>query len=171
MKTDTQANVGKHAFEVAGLGAGPFRFVGMRENAIQHADGTSQAGGTCDYCGTGIRFECCIRSADGKMSVVGTDCINKVGDAGLLKAYKTSAEFRTHQAKLRHARAQRIAAECRELIAKHADALRAQPHPRGFTNRETGVPLTHLDYVEYMFNACGAAGTARLTKWLKAFGQ
>lgn len=74
-----------HKFELSGLGKAPFRFHGIRENAFSPAPGEpSKAGGCCDYCSTGIRWECVIVSADGVQSVVGTDCIGKVGDKGLV---------------------------------------------------------------------------------------
>jgi hypothetical protein len=75
-----------HKFTDAGLGQAPFKFIGIQENAIKHANGHSQAGGCCDFCSTGIRWEHIILSADGKRSVVGSDCIRKVGDAKLMKA-------------------------------------------------------------------------------------
>ena len=50
-KTDNAANVGKHKFELAGLGMAPFRFIGASENAITYPDGTTKAVGSCDYCG------------------------------------------------------------------------------------------------------------------------
>ena len=75
-----------HKFTDAGLGQAPFTFIGIHENAIKHANGHTQAGGSCDFCSTGIRWEHSILSADGKRSVVGSECIRKVGDAKLIKA-------------------------------------------------------------------------------------
>jgi len=74
-----------HAFTLAGLGEAPFRFVGINENLFRAGD-IVKAGGCCNFCSTGIRYECIIVSADGINSVVGTDCIRKVGDKGLVKA-------------------------------------------------------------------------------------
>lgn len=45
----------------------------------------------------------------------------------------------------------------------------AAPHSRGFTDRSTGKPLTALDEAVWMFNHAGAAGSARLLRWLKSF--
>lgn len=68
-----------HPFESAGLGLAPFRFLGMTENVIRHADGHCQPGGHCHYCYTGIKYECNIGSSDGKTFIVGTDCVRKLG--------------------------------------------------------------------------------------------
>lgn len=167
MKTDTVANVGKHAFEVAGLGAAPFRFVGMSENYITYPDGTTQAGGCCDYCFTGIRYECHCVSSDGKRFKVGCDCIAKVGDEGLLKAYKNSPELRAHKRALAAAKDARVKLEISSLLAQHSEAFAAQPHSRGFVDRSTGKPMTRLDEINWCFDHCGASGRARNLKWLK----
>lgn len=168
MKTEITANVGKHAFEVAGLGQGPFRYIGMSENVITYPDGTQKAGGSCDYCGTGIRFECVIVSKDGKRSKVGCECIRKVGDAGLLKAYKSSPEFRAHQRKLRAQKASAVRAEIHTILAANRARLETQPHPLGFINRETGAPLTAWDDAQWYLSRCGDAGHARFLRNLKA---
>lgn len=68
-----------HAFERAGLGLAPFRYVGMHEKVyVAYTGAPVQPAGTCEYCGNGIRYCCQIRSADGKEFVVGTDCVWKV---------------------------------------------------------------------------------------------
>jgi len=169
MKTDDAAIVGQHKFEVAGLGKAPFRFVGVSEKVFQACPGAPvKPGGTCDYCGAGIRDCFHVRSADGKEFVVGCDCINKVGDAGLIKAYKTSPEFRKLQAEKRKAKAVAVRQAIDDLIASSAGKLAAIPHPSGFSDRKTGQPLTALDWAQWMQRNCGAAGRARLIKQLKA---
>ena len=167
MKTEIASEVGKHAFEIAGLGLAPFRFVGASQNVITYPDGTQQAGGTCAYCSTGIRLECRVVSADNKKFVVGCNCIEKVGDRGLLKAYKTSPEFRAHQRALAWKKAERVLETLKELIAAHSAALASKPHPRGFLDRQTGAPLTLLDYVQWMFDHSGASGRASLLKFIQ----
>lgn len=166
MKTDNAMHVGRHAFELAGLGLAPFRFVGASENVITYPDGTSKAGGTCDYCGTGIRTECHVRSRDGNQFKVGCDCIRKVGDEGLMKAYKSSPAYRAKQAELREARRKAVFAQVTGLLASGADKLRAMPHPRGFTDRQTGQPLTAYDQAKWLYEHSGSAGMASLLKWL-----
>lgn len=71
-----------HRFEAAGLGKAPFVCIGMHEEATNDGD-CIRAAGTCDYCGTGIRYCFDIRSADGRCFKVGCDCVDKTGDAGL----------------------------------------------------------------------------------------
>jgi hypothetical protein len=68
-----------HPFEKAGLGQAPFRCVGMVENVFMLPDGNSKAGGFCDYCYTGIRYEFHIESADQKKFKVGCDCVRRTG--------------------------------------------------------------------------------------------
>ncbi len=173
MKTEIASEVGVHAFERAGLGRAPFHFVGASDNVITYPDGTTQAGGTCDYCSTGIRMECHIVSADGQRSKVGCNCIAKVGDAGVLKAFKSSPHFRAHQRKLRFAKAQLVTAELKAICAEHEAEFRAQAHPYGFTDRATGAALTYWDYLEYsLWRSCGDAGRASWLKTLrKRFAQ
>jgi len=170
MKTENSADVGRHAFEVAGLGLAPFRFVGFSENVITHPDGTQQAGGCCDYCGTGLRFECHVVSRDGRGHKVGTNCIAKVGDAGLLQAYKKSPEYRAHQRQLAALRAKAVQAELVTILDSRKAEFAARPHPYNFVNRETGASLTYLDYVTYSLNCCGAAGRAGWLKFFKTEG-
>lgn len=167
MKTENAAEVGMHAFERAGLGKAPFRFVGASDNVITYPDGTSKAGGSCDYCGTGIRTECHIKSADGKLSKVGCNCIEKVGETGILKAYKTSPEFRAKQRAIRGVKAASVLATLKDLIETKREVMAAMPHPRGFTDRKTGKPLSYLDQVEWLFRNSGAAGRASLLKMIQ----
>ena len=56
-----------HPFERAGLGKPPYRFTGTEEKVYQAChDAPQQPGGTCNYCGTGIRFCFWVESADKK---------------------------------------------------------------------------------------------------------
>lgn len=85
-----------HPFEKAGLGQSPFTYEGMNDNARVVGDAVL-AGGTCDYCGTGIRYECLIRSNDGRRFKVGCDCVRKIGreDNALLTAVERDEAKRT----------------------------------------------------------------------------
>lgn len=174
MKTDIAENVGVHVFEKAGLGKAPFRFVGMYRDVgpKQMGDGLTcgapgQPMGTCDYCGTGIADCCSIRSSDGKTFIVGTTCVNKTGDAGLIKAYKSSPEYREQMRQQRVALATKKRQEIKRLMAEHEDLLRSLPHPKGFTEWGTNTPLTAYDYVDWMVQHSGAAGRHRLLQWLR----
>lgn len=169
MKTDNPEHVGKHAFELAGLGKAPFQFVGFSENVIKYPDGSTKAGGTCQYCFTGIRFECRIKSADGKTFVVGSDCVNKADDSGLLKAFKQSPSYRKHLRDLRHAREKVRREEFNSLLEANKGALSMVPHRKGFTDRQTGTPLTAYDDFAWWGRSYGNSNIHHLTKQLRAF--
>lgn len=175
MKTEIASEVGMHAFQRAGLGLAPFRFVGASDNVITYPDGHQQAGGSCDYCGTGIRTECWVLSSDGRKFKVGCNCIEKVGDKGLLKAYKSSPEFRAKQRKLAAEKSARILESLNSLIAAHSVRLSQIPHPLDYTDRTTGKPLTALDWAMWMRDHCGVSGRAavfhRLNAWTLHQGE
>ena len=85
------ANATTHKFTESGLGAAPFRFLGVQENSWGPAPGVStRAGGSCAHCGTSIRWEHIVVSADGVQSAVGSSCIRLTGDAGLVDAVKAA---------------------------------------------------------------------------------
>ena len=98
-----QARKAMHPFQKSGLGIAPFRCVGVSENVYSTGGGHSQPGGTCDYCGTGIRWEFHIESSDGKEFDVGCDCVAKT-----YREYGGEiANFR--KVRLEHARQRRAA--------------------------------------------------------------
>ena len=105
-----------HVFTLSGLGQAPFRFLGVNENAFRLPDGTTKAGGTCDHCGTGIRWEFNLLSADGTRSKVGSDCIRKAGDRGLINIAKAEQNRRRREA----AAAKREAAWAAKMDAQRA---------------------------------------------------
>lgn len=85
-----------HIFEQAGLGVAPFRLVRVEERLFQAAPGEAvRAGASCDFCGTAIRYACIVRDAEGREFKVGSECVRKTGDAGMMK--KLSAEESTRR--------------------------------------------------------------------------
>lgn len=72
-----------HTFEQSGLGKAPFSAVNEVE-AKDHVEGVFY----CEHCGTVIKNRYFVKSADGRFSVVGVDCLKKTGDAGLLAGVK-----------------------------------------------------------------------------------
>jgi hypothetical protein len=70
-----------HPFEKANLGKAPFSCTHVSENAFRLPDGSAKAGGCCDYCGTGIRWEFWIKGsiAGARQFKVGCDCVAKTG--------------------------------------------------------------------------------------------
>lgn len=100
-----------HVFTESGLGLAPFRFVDVFD--------AGKIAGTCDHCGAGIRYFCEIRSADGHVARVGSECVFKTGDAGLVDKVR--------------ARRNRIARERRaaKRIEQAEAALQAQRERNG----------------------------------------
>lgn len=144
-----------HKFELAGLGKGPFRFTGkMTEKTYCACQGAPvQPGSSCDYCGTCIRYEFWIISADGKESKVGCDCIHKSDDAGLI------LQISAAERKLRDMKNAAAKARKEERLANRVDAAKAilptvrgtiasQSHPSSYF-AEQGRTL--LDYVNFCF--------------------
>jgi hypothetical protein len=88
-----------HCFEKAGLGRAPFRctdlyslpspsLAGNNPVAYNNAIADMPQGlgcGSCAYCGTAIMHNFIITSADDRRFVVGSDCVARTGDAGLVK--------------------------------------------------------------------------------------
>lgn len=95
-----------HVFQAAGLGLAPFKYVGLSEGAA-----------TCDYCGTPLRYRYTVRSADGREFIVGSDCILKTGDAGLVKAYRGSPEYKRKAREARERKAAKLVARWEAIMA------------------------------------------------------
>lgn len=108
--------VATHPFEAAGLGSAPFRFLGMTQNIVRCGD-HFQPGGTCDFCGTGIRYECRIGSSDGRTFVVGTDCVLKLDRADNRLVGEVERAVKAREAADRRAKADVRRAAEREAIA------------------------------------------------------
>lgn len=69
---------GLHPFQQSGLGTAPFSYAGCKEVATRLPDGSTRAAGSCDHCGACIRWAFGVKSADGRVSFVGSDCICKL---------------------------------------------------------------------------------------------
>lgn len=163
-RTDDPAMIGLHVFERAGLGTAPFRFVGMEEKTFQACPGAPvQPGSSCDYCGTGIRYVCHILASDGRRFKVGSDCVAKTGDNGLIRAFKTSPEFRKHQRELARSKAERVNAEM-DAILSDPQALTQFPHPQDF---RAARGETLRDHAVWMFHNAGASGRASTLRFVK----
>jgi hypothetical protein len=149
-----------HAFEKAGLGVAPFRFVGVERKAYQACHGAPiQPGGSCQYCGTGI-IECCIiRDAEGKTFIVGNVCVRKTNDRGLIDTVKREVSRLRREAK-REKDSKRIA-DAKALLSSVADSLAAKPHPTDFM-AEKGHTL--LSYVEFLFDNAGYSGMVKAAR-------
>jgi hypothetical protein len=163
-----------HKFEKAGLGKAPFRITGHEEKRgpIDLGGGMTigspgQPMGTCDFCGTGIVDCFRIASSDGKTFVVGSVCVNKTGDAGLIKIVRTEVS--------RKRTAQRHAREAEKIVvlkAKLADpiireALSSVEHPNHWRRAEGD---TLLDWAEWMMANAGNSGKMTVLRALSMRG-
>jgi hypothetical protein len=144
-----------HAFEAAGLGEAPFRVVGLETtsdraalNAEARSAGrmytTNLCGGACDYCGTAIFNVYRIESADGRKFKVGSDCVKKTGDAGMIRAV-AAAESARRRARAERNRVEQIKA-ARERLPSVQEALARRPHPNSYFAQ---LGRTLLDYVQF----------------------
>lgn len=164
LKTDNAADVGMHCFEKAGLGIAPFRIIGFTTMKFQAAPGASvQPGTSCDYCGTGIMYVCLIQDRNGKQFKVGCDCVGRTGDAGLIKAYKSTKEYRAHQKALRDAKDDMNRAEIERFLADDAFCATLAGHP--FTT-SWGKEDNLLNAAQRSLPWCGAKGRS---EWLRTF--
>lgn len=110
------------------MGVAPYRLVGvwsapstsvLEVNPTAYnlamASAPRSCRGTCDHCGTGIIHHFIIRDSRRNDFVVGSSCVEKVGDAKLMKAC---------EAKQREmAKAKREAKREAEMQARHAAAM------------------------------------------------
>lgn len=143
-----------HRFEVAGLGIAPFRFTGTVTEKVFCSPGSPpKAGSSCDYCGTGIRYEFWVTSASNMTFKVGCDCIHKTEDRGLIQQI-SAAERKLRDAKniaAKQRKADKLAARVELAKAKLPSVrglLSEQKHPNQYMS-EKG--LTLLDYINWCF--------------------
>lgn len=139
-----------HVFEAAGLGHGPF--------TLSHVTGE---GGCCEFCGTSIVWRFYIKGIDGSTFFVGSDCVMKTGDAGLMR--KVDAEVKKRQ---NDARKVRENAKIQTLQAMLNDEsvkakLGALPHPTPYLAKKGG---TFLSYALWMMVHAGNAGKLDLLR-------
>lgn len=148
-----------HVWERAELGIAPYAFIGIEEKAISYPDGTSQAGGTCQYCGTGIRYCYWILSADKKKFYVGSDCVAHLDDEKLVAVVMSAERRRKNDLAAERRRIKRIAEE--KTRAEEVDrllpeylaavkALESRPHP---TEYFAAQGKTLADYFRYFERA------------------
>jgi hypothetical protein len=169
MENNTTQTV--HKFEAAGLGKAPFKYIGMEiqdiaygEAVISRAGGilvTTKPGGSCAYCGTYIVNMFNIESADGKKFHVGSECVNKTGDAGLKKV--VAAEVRKMNTERRHAR-EKVQVVEGEAFIERADVvafMKSMPSPVAWRAAKGD---TYADYVAFALGNAGKSGTIRITR-------
>lgn len=162
-----------HKFERAGLGKAPFRYLGCFEDRGPHRSTDPKTGivtecgspgqpmGTCEYCGQGIALCCSIVSADGKRFIVGSDCVAKTGDAGLVKLVKREGAARGKERE-----AQRIGDMRARLDGDFplAVLLASQPHPQQWA-RDQGQTL--LNSILWMMENAGHSGRLKTVRQIE----
>lgn len=162
-------DIKQHIFQTAGLGLAPYKFLAVTENlfTVPGCPGSTKPGSSCDFCGTAIRWEFHLESADAKRFKVGSDCICKADDKGL------AIHVASHKTKMR-----RLAAEAKKqalykvktdlmneilaLLEAHKATFDALPHPYGYKDWVTGVPKTWHNYAFFMVRACGTPALLKL---------
>jgi hypothetical protein len=144
--TDLNATV--HTFEAAGLGKGPFR--------LSHV---TSDGGNCQYCNTAIVFRFYIQGQDSRTFFVGSDCVMKTGDVGLMRIVDREVKART--AALKKARDAEKLNDLRLFLSNPVSiaALTKLPHPNSYY-ASTGK--TMKDYADWMILHSGNTGKLKL---------
>lgn len=156
--------VAKCRFERAGMGLAPFILRGVEEKVHVACPGaTPQPGGTCDFCGTGIRYVFHIESADGKKWGVGCDCVRHTQDAGLIR--RATNEQKLIDRKNRHDREDKKIAELKDWFYSHAEKAKSIPSPNSRRAEEFGETL--FDCVEWYLNHAGRSGSIDILKLAK----
>lgn len=152
-----------HLFEHAGLGQAPFKLVGMYSipspSLGEHNPAAYQAAlqamprdvsvGSCDYCGTPLTHNFIIRSHDGKKSVVGCDCVDKVGDAGLRNAIKLQKSEARREARLAERQA-KFEAEQDEQRQRNGGKTDAELRHEAFAAREAALKAGLQDIADML---------------------
>lgn len=159
------AAVGRvHVF--AHLGEAPYRFVGYAREVFVACQGAPvQPGGSCDHCGTAIMDVFRFVSADGRWFKVGSSCVEKAGDAGLRQ--QIDATVRKIKRERQVERDAVKALEARAMFAANKALFATKPHPRGYTDYETGAALTMADQIEWLLDHSGAKGIRETLAWMK----
>jgi hypothetical protein len=146
---ETKSNT-VHIFQAAGLGVGPFK--------LHHVSGE---GGKCQYCGTPILWRFYLNGIDGSTFFVGSDCVMKTGDAGLMKI--VDAEVKRRMAEARHAREDAKLAAVKESMkdANVLAKLATLPHPNAYYARNG---KTLADYASWIVKYGGKTAMLNLSK-------
>ena len=154
-----------HKFAIAGLGAGPYAFLGVTTAIFRAApDAPAQPGTCCDYCGTGIMFVFHLRSSDGHSFKVGSDCIHKTEDTTLIG--EIAEAERAHRRQVTEDRETRQIAEFAPHLESFLASFVSEPHPNQFYASQG---KTKADYLRFCWTNSGRSGRAQYARrWLKA---
>lgn len=142
--TDEAAKI--HPYQAAGLGIAPFYYVGASREVFRACPGApEQPGASCDYCGAGLKNVYRVRDARGRVSRLGSSCINRIDPALWRAVLEARREERAAEAARNAAKRRERAAEIerRERPAREAReaALNVQ---RGY-----GPGMTNDDVLDW----------------------
>jgi radical SAM superfamily enzyme with C-terminal helix-hairpin-helix motif len=125
-----------HAWELAGLGKAPYRYVGYERLVFQAVPGDPscpiQAGGSCDYCANAIMNAYYFRSADGVEFKVGCDCFYRANAKGTKLAKQVDAAVARHEKAVAEARKARKVAANVDAFSGLLDRLATWSDDGGF---------------------------------------
>ena len=147
--TDNPTHVGKHTFELSGCGVAPFTLVDVIE-----------AHGGCAHCGRRLATLCVIQDANGRRFDVGTGCVTRTKDRGLIRAHKNSPQVRAIKRAKAAFKDEKICVEIRAAMVRLETELRSRPHPYGMDG------LTEYDYANFILTRGGAQGHRFLLNYL-----
>lgn len=88
----------RHTFELSGLVKTPYSVINGKQQALKKGHPFN-----CEHCGTTIKKSHFIKSMDGKVFIVGIDCLRKSGDKELLDGInhsKREAKLQEREVKL-----------------------------------------------------------------------
>lgn len=165
IKTDNAALIGVHCFQAAGLGQAPFSWVGYTDYGLGASfDSNCHC---CDYCSKPLRHVCEIMSADGDRFFVGTDCLKKTGDRGLLKAYKYSPQVRAQKRAAIATKDAKTKEEWQVIMTDPAKVAALSVPQVWKYNGDGQEPW--IDFARRAWGYCGVSGRARYLRQAKKF--
>ena len=124
-----------HMFEQKGLGKAPFRCIRV-----------TTEGDNCQFCGTAICYRFYLRGMDGKEFYVGSDCVLKTNDEGLILYVQRELKRRMAEQRSTLILRKRAAVEAALMNPNTRAVLASKSHPKGWLGK------TYLDYLEYFMS-------------------
>jgi hypothetical protein len=144
MQTTPSESAKAHPFELAGMGIGPFRFLGVASipspSLAEHNPDAYNGAlrdlprdlingcGSCANCGMPITHICIVANSTGQRYGIGSDCVQKTGDRCLGNAAKVAIARIVRNQKIQRANAKRE--------AKRQQFLSTVCNDRGETNAQ-----------------------------------
>jgi hypothetical protein len=148
-------NMQEHVFEKAGLGKAPFFFDGWFEGNASYDPLHPNVPVTyCQYCSTLIRNCFRIKSSDGKTFIVGSECVKKTGDKGLIKIINEEVK------KQKYTRETIRIELAKDHLEEVSEKLAEFKHPF-FSDK------TLFDYVEYLLRNGGHSGKLKGARYIE----